>query len=79
MRKLLEKSLHDAVMTVLILAQKGKIAFITPFVPRELTYIIMSFVIITRKNSFFGRKVCKKPLSLVYASTSLMLFKLYMR
>ena len=28
---------HDAVMTVFILAQKGKMAFKTPFVPRGLS------------------------------------------
>ena len=37
----LEKSSHDAVITVFILAQKGKMAFKTPFVPREL--ILESF------------------------------------
>ena len=39
MRKFLEKSSHDAVITVFILAQKGKMAFKTPFVPRELKRI----------------------------------------
>ena len=37
MRKFLEKSSHDAVITVFILAQKGKMAFKMPFVPRELS------------------------------------------
>ena len=37
MRKVLKKSSHDTVITALILAQKGKMAFKTPFVPRELT------------------------------------------
>ena len=36
MRTFLEKSSHDAIITVFILAQKGKMAFKTPFVPREL-------------------------------------------
>ena len=42
MRKFLEKSSHDAVITVFILAQKGKMAFKTPFVPRELNEIHVS-------------------------------------
>ena len=36
MRKLPQRSSHDAVITIFILAQKGKMAFKTPFVPREL-------------------------------------------
>ena len=36
MRKFLEKSSHDAVITVFILAQKGKMALKTPLAPGEL-------------------------------------------
>jgi len=39
-QKFLEKSSHDAVITVFILAQKGKMAFKTPFAPRELSSFI---------------------------------------
>ena len=35
-RKVLKNSSHDAVIKVFILAQKGKMAFKAPFVPREL-------------------------------------------
>ena len=48
MRKFLEKSSHDAVITVFILAQKGKMAFKTPFVPRELkqfSYFLATFIV----------------------------------
>ena len=38
MRKLSQRSPHDAIITIFILAQKGKMAFKTPFVPRELNY-----------------------------------------
>ena len=63
-----QKSSDDAIITLYILAQKGKMAFKTPFVPRELTYIIMLFVIIvyvTRKNSFFlGEKFARNHYTL---------------
>ena len=55
MQKFLEKSSHDAVITVLILAQKGKMAFKTPFVPRELSRLNLDAL--PNRNSPFSREI----------------------
>ena len=57
-RKVLKNSSHDAVITVFILAQKGKMAFKAPFVPRELNLHTEMFLKITRldENSEMFRK-----------------------
>ena len=49
-KKFLEKSSHDAVITVFILAQKGKMAFKTPLAPGELNIIFLASFL--RRNKF---------------------------
>ena len=63
MQKFLEKSSHDAVITVLILAQMGKMAFKTPFVPPGVKFKIHELSLIKGRSpmcliSVISRSLC---------------------